>query len=89
MLTAVACTSDPTTSSPPSSRGPVGGTLRLGMTNASYWGMDPLNEWNVATWELFRCCLVRTMMSYDVGGSPDLRPVPDLAAAPPEISTDG
>jgi len=51
--------------------------------------MDPLNEWNTATWELFRCCLVRTMMSYDVGGSPDLRPVPDLAAAPPEISTDG
>ena len=89
MLSAVACTSDPTTSSPLSSRGPVGGTLRLGMTNVSYWGMDPLHEWNAATWELFRCCLVRTMMSYDVGGSPDLRPVPDLAAAPPEISTDG
>ena len=77
------------TSSSPSSPTPVGGTLRLGMTSASYWGMDPLNEWNAATWELFRCCLVRTMMSYEIGGSPDLRPVPDLAAAPPEISTDG
>lgn len=90
VLAVVACTSDDTTSPEPApSLGPVGGTLRLGMTNVSYWGMDPLNEWNTATWELFRCCLVRTMMSYDVGGSPDLRPVPDLAAAPPEISTDG
>ena len=87
---AAACTADTATIAPAPSRGPVGGTLRLGMTNPSLWGMDPLNEWNVSTWELFRCCLVRTMMSYDVGGgSPDLRPVPDLAAAPPEISSDG
>lgn len=84
------CTAETTTGPGVPPRGPVGGTLRLGMTETSYWGMDPLDEWNNSTWELFRCCLVRTLMSYDVSGrSPDLRPIPDLAAAPPEISTDG
>jgi ABC-type transport system substrate-binding protein len=75
---------------PAPSRGPVGGTLRVGMSFGSFWGMDPRDEWNASTWELFRCCMVRTMMSYDVSGATrDLRPVPDLAAAPPEISADG
>lgn len=60
------------------------------MGDVSYWGMDPRDEWVAGTWELFRCCLVRTMMSYDVSGdTTDLRPIPDIAAAPPEISTDG
>jgi peptide/nickel transport system substrate-binding protein len=86
---AASCTGD-SAETPAPSRGPVGGTLRLGMTNPAYWGMDPLREWNAATWELFRCCLLRTMMSYDVAGdASDIRPIPDLAAAPPDISTDG
>jgi peptide/nickel transport system substrate-binding protein len=89
VLTTTACTAGSRTEAP-ASRGPVGGTLRLGMGNVSYWGMDPRDEWSASTWELFRCCLVRTMMSYDVSGdTPDLRPIPDIAAAPPEISTDG
>ncbi len=89
LLLATACTrgSDP---APAPSRGPVGGTLRVGMANPSYFGMDPRDEWNSATWELFRCCLVRTLVSYDVSGATsDLRPVPDLASAPPTVSTDG
>ena len=87
----VSCTGDTTTSVEPTpSRGPVGGTLRLGMSFGSFWGMDPRDEWSATTWELFRCCLTRTLMSYDVSGAtPDLRPVPDLAVAPPEISADG
>jgi hypothetical protein len=88
-MAAAACTAGTTGSAVPS-RGPVGGTLRIGMTSATFWGMDPRDEWNFATWELFRCCLVRTLMSYDVSGTnADLRPIPDLASAPPEISTDG
>ncbi len=85
------CTADTTTGAqPPPSRGPLGGTLRLGMNFGSFYGMDPRDEWNASTWELFRCCLVRTLMSYDVSGATrDLRPVPDLAVAPPEISADG
>lgn len=91
LAVAASCTSGATTdgASAPS-RGPVGGTLRLGMSSSSFWGMDPRDEWSATTWELFRCCLVRTLMSYDVSGATrDLRPVPDLAAAPPEISADG
>jgi len=88
-LLAVACTGG-TTTTPAPSQGPVGGTLRLGMGNVSYWSMDPRDEWNSATWELLRCCLVRTLMSYDPGAQgAELVPVPDLAAGPPEISSDG
>lgn len=85
------CTGDTTAGEEPApSRGPVGGTLRLGMSVGSFWGMDPRDEWSATTWELSRCCLLRTLMSYDVSGAtPDLRPVPDLAVAPPEISADG
>src|SRR5215210_943760 len=84
------CTAERTADDPRPSLGPVGGTLRLGMSAGPFWGMDPRDEWNASTWELFRCCLVRTLMSYDVSGATrDLRPVPDLAAAPPQISADG
>ena len=38
------------------------------MTTPVFWGMDPRDEWSESTWELFRCCLLRTMMSYDLGG---------------------
>ena len=88
---AASCTGDTTIDDDPApSREPVGGTLRLGMSTASYWGLDPRDEFNFATWELFRCCLLRTMLSYDVtADTTDLRPIPDLAAAPPEISADG
>ena len=81
----VSCTGDTTAGVEPTpSRGPVGGTLRLGMSVGSFWGMDPRDEWSATTWELSRCCLARTLMSYDVSGAtPDLRPVPDLAVAPP------
>ncbi len=84
------CTADTTTGEPAPSRGPVGGTLRVGMSFNSFWGMDPADEWSATTWELARCCLLRTLTSYDVSGATrDLRPVPDLAVAPPEISADG
>jgi peptide/nickel transport system substrate-binding protein len=91
LASVASCTSDATTGEEPApSRGPVGGTLRVGMSFGSFWGMDPRDEWSATTWELSRCCLVRTLMSYDVSGATrDLRPVPDLAAAPPEISADG
>lgn len=60
------------------------------MANGSFFGMDPRDEWNTSTWELFRCCLVRTLTSYDVSGSSiAAQPVPDLASGPPEVSSDG
>jgi peptide/nickel transport system substrate-binding protein len=61
------------------------------MAGPTFYGMDPQQEYATWTWELFRCCLLRTLLSYngrpwDQGGS-EVRP--DLAVAPPEISSDG
>jgi peptide/nickel transport system substrate-binding protein len=60
------------------------------MESAPFFTMDPTREWSYVTWELFRCCLLRTLMSYDVSGdAATLEPLPDLAAAPPDVSVDG
>ena len=52
---------------------------------------DPQKEYYSVTWEYFRCCLTRTLMSYtgtptDQGGT-EIHP--DLAAADPTVSADG
>src|SRR5439155_21754289 len=68
--------------SPSSARsgGPAGGTLRLGMQNVPFYSMDPQREYAPNTWGLFRCCLLRTLMSYNgLGGPSSTQPQPDLA----------
>ena len=90
LLLVASCTGGGTTgtSAPPNAGS--GGTLRVGMTGAPYFGLDPQYEWFFATWEILRCCLVRTLMSYDgTSGVTGTEPKPDLAAAPPDVSTDG
>ena len=73
-----------------SPRGPVGGTLKLGMTYVPWYAMDPAVEYASETWELLRCCLVRTLMSYDgTSGPSGTIPQPDLADGPPQVSADG
>ena len=68
----------------------VGGTLKLGMSGPAFAAFDPAVEWNFSTWELMRCCLLRTLMSYDAADQvTGTEPKPDLAAAPPDVSTDG
>ena len=60
------------------------------METAPQYTMDPTREWNYITWGLFRCCLVRTLMSHDVSGdAATLDPLPDLATGPPDVSVDG
>jgi peptide/nickel transport system substrate-binding protein len=89
-LLVVACTGGGTTSSSAPPNPGSGGTLELGMTGTPFSDLDPQNEWFFATWELFRCCLLRTLMSYDgTSGVTGAEPKPDLAAAPPDVSTDG
>jgi len=79
-------------------RGPTsGGTLRLGLatwaTVFSYGDLelDPQATYYFDRWELFRCCLLRTLLSYNgrttEGGGAALRP--DLAASMPDLSPDG
>ena len=52
--------------------------------------LDPQYSYNVVSWELFRCCLLRTLLSYNghptAQGGAELHP--DLAASMPEISQD-
>jgi peptide/nickel transport system substrate-binding protein len=68
-----------------------GGTLRLAALGDPLGAGDPAVEINRAGWELYRCCLLRTLLSYtgtptDRGGT---RLHPDLAEAPPRVSSDG
>ena len=52
--------------------------------------MDPAAEYTAQVWELLRCCLIRTLMSYDgTSGPSGTIPQPDLAAGSPQISGDG
>ncbi len=67
-----------------------GGTLRMAMLADVTAAFDPQKEYYSVTWEYYRCCLLRTLMSYqgvptDQGGA-DI--FPDLAAAAPTQSDD-
>ena len=71
-----------------------GGTLRVAAPTIPLWpdfDLDPRETWNGVAWELFRCCLLRTLYSYngkptDEGG---MEPRPDLATGMPDVSSDG
>ena len=95
LVVAVACTSgaEPARTQQ-GDTSPRGGTLRVAVPDI--WldnlEMDPQRDYSGGVaWELARCCLVRTLYSYN--GSPteegggELRP--DLAVGPPEVSPDG
>jgi peptide/nickel transport system substrate-binding protein len=68
-----------------------GGTLKMAQLADVYNAFDPQKEYSAVTWEYYRCCLLRTLMSYKgvptAEGGADI--FPDLAAAPPEVSADG
>ena len=68
-----------------------GGTLHVALISDVQDAFDPQKEYSSVTWEYYRCCLLRTLLSYngqttDQGGS-ELHP--DLAADMPAISNDG
>jgi peptide/nickel transport system substrate-binding protein len=97
VLLAAACTAGEN-GLPPAPVVPRGGTLRLAMSgsdvtgsNVFTAGLDFQNEWESESWEIFRCCVLRTLMSFDGrpvddGGADAL---PDLSSSSPEISNDG
>ena len=71
-----------------------GGTLRIGVPTTfspfttSRHILDPQKDYFSEPWELFRCCLLRTLLSFDGRqtdqGGTILRP--DLATQLPEVS---
>jgi len=98
MIVAAACTSggNGDESEPQADASPLqGGTLRLAVPDYGTWFMyefgpalDPLAGGGA---ELFRCCLVRTLYSYNgkpgEEGGGEARP--DLAVGMPQVSSDG
>jgi peptide/nickel transport system substrate-binding protein len=96
LLLASACTSgngQPDGSRPADGAPVRGGTLRAAVPDfwASEVDLDPQRAYAGLAWELSRCCLLRTLYSYngrptEEGGAV---PLPDLAVGPPEVSPDG
>lgn len=94
VLLAAGCTAAVTPSASEDADGIAGGTLRAGI-----WTQDADEEWRrrlldpQAFWwhPLFRCCLLRTLLSYPglpiAEGGAEVQP--DLAAAMPDVSADG
>src|SRR5215207_5866 len=68
-----------------------GGTVELGMLGDVSASFDPQKEYYSVTWSWYRCCLLRTLLSYTgrttAEGGAELQP--DIASALPEISSDG
>jgi peptide/nickel transport system substrate-binding protein len=94
-LVAAACGDD---SEPPEQDGTEtdapdlsGGTLSMAQLADVTAAFDPQKEYYSVTWEYYRCCLLRNLMSYDGvptdEGGAEIHP--DLAAGEPEQSEDG
>lgn len=95
LLVASACTSggeqrgEGTPSPDPT---PRGGTLRIAAPDSRpLLELDPQRAYDGPEWEVLRCCLLRTLYSYNgrptnEGGG---QPRPDLAVGSPEVSADG
>jgi peptide/nickel transport system substrate-binding protein len=64
--------------------------VRVALTVPTSHGLDPQASYTTPQFELLRCCLLRTLMTYrGVAGPPGTDPVPDLASGPPSVSADG
>ena len=75
-----------------------GGVVRVAAEADQFGGngpgdsfMDPQREYSAEPFELFRCCLQRTLFNYTgkVTGDGGAQLRPDLASSLPEVSTDG
>ena len=70
---------------------PVGGTLKLALQSDVQKAFDPQNEYYGVAWAFDRCCLLRTLLSYNGKTTAErgAEVQPDLASALPEQSADG
>src|SRR4029450_52399 len=66
-----------------------GGTFKAALLSDVTAGFDPQKEYYAVGGAFYRCCLARTLLSYDPNDPDSTHLVPDLAAAQPEISADG
>jgi peptide/nickel transport system substrate-binding protein len=93
-----ACTASTPLTSADDRSARAGGTLELTMiaddfepsvAGAHFVTLDPTRETTSMGLGFLRCCLARTLMSYDTRPGRRGALVPDLAIAPPAISEDG
>ena len=72
---------------------PRGGTLVVNafVSEATLFSLDPHIAFAAQPWELFRCCLLRTLLSHSGRSTAEggARPRPDLATSLPDVSSDG
>jgi peptide/nickel transport system substrate-binding protein len=93
-MVAVACGGNGNTGASTTSPGAKlqsGGTLRIGMNSDVFTGFDPQKEYYQVSFAFYRCCLLRTLLSYNGKDSAHGGNVlqPDLATALPTESSDG
>ncbi len=95
-IVAAACGGNDSTSSSSTDTGSAstdlsGGTLKMAMLADVTAAFDPQKEYYSVTWEYYRCCLLRTLLSYQgvptAQGGAEI--FPDIASAAPEVSADG
>jgi len=68
---------------------PTGGTLKIASPADIAGGWDPAKEYEALAFEFYRCCLTRTLMSFDgTAGTEGNVPHPDLAVAEATVSSD-
>ena len=69
----------------------AGGTLHAALLSDVSAAFDPQKEYYSLTWGLYRCCLLRTLVSYpgETGENGGNELVPDLATELPTVSEDG
>jgi peptide/nickel transport system substrate-binding protein len=99
-LVATACTGKGKDPAGPIDNTPRGGTLKVAMPEGAsiisspepdFPPLDPQMEYSYDSFEIYRCCLLRTLLSHpgrttEEGGA---RLLPDLAARSPDVSADG
>ena len=89
-LVGSSCTESPES---PKKTIPRGGTLIVNafVSETTLFSLDPHIAFTVQSFELFRCCLLRTLLAYPgrPTGEGGARLSPDLAESLPEVTTDG
>jgi peptide/nickel transport system substrate-binding protein len=90
LLAVSSCTERPAERTEPV---PRGGTLVVNafVSETTLFSLDPHIAFAAQPWEIFRCCLLRTLLAYPgrPTGEGGARLRPDLAESQPEVSTDG
>jgi hypothetical protein len=60
-----------------------GGTLLMGISADVDQAFDPAEEYSQISWQVFKCCLLRTLLAFDAGITADEGALESLAVLSP------